>query len=127
MKAIQSGRGDLIQSLDIESFRAHNRTKSRALIDKRMTEAEAVSTIIQDGDYISTELYGTVHCLQSLVVEIVRQGKKDPRVAGQGVYELDFLLGAGLVKALDHTYIDMEVYRVSHCLRREVESGRLAV
>lgn len=126
MKAIQSGRGDLIQPLDIESFRAHNRTKSRALIDKRMTEAEAVSTFIQDGDYIGTELYGTVRCPQSLVNEIVRQGKKDLRVAGQGVYELDILLGAGLVKALDHTYIGMEVYGISHCLRREVESGRLA-
>ena len=46
-------------------------------------------------------------------------------MAGQGVYELDLLLGAGLVKALDHTYIGMEVYGISNCLRREVESGRV--
>jgi acyl CoA:acetate/3-ketoacid CoA transferase alpha subunit len=90
-----------------------------------MTEAEAVGKYIHDGDYIGTELYGTVRCPQSLVNEMVRQGKKELYVAGQGVYELDILLGAGLIKALDHTYIGMEVYGISNCLRREVESGRV--
>jgi acyl CoA:acetate/3-ketoacid CoA transferase alpha subunit len=66
-----------------------------------------------------------VRCPQSLVNEIVRQGKNNLRVAGQGVYELDMLLAAGLVKALDHTYIGLEVYGISNCLRREVESGRV--
>jgi acyl CoA:acetate/3-ketoacid CoA transferase alpha subunit len=61
----------------------------------------------------------------SLVNEIVRQGIKDLRVVGQGVYELDILLGARLVKALDITYIGLEVYGVSNCFRREVERGRV--
>lgn len=125
MKVIQEGLGPLLQPPDLEAFRELNRAKPRALVDKRMTEAEAVSRFIHDGDYIGTELYGTVRCPQSLVNEIVRQGKKDLRVAGQGVYELDILLAAGLVKALDHTYIGLEVYGLSHCLRREVESGRV--
>lgn len=125
MKVLQSGIGELFQSPDVNSFRDFNRQKSKELIDKRMTEAEAVAKFIHDGDYIGTELYGTVRCPQSLVNEIVRQGKKNLRVAGQGVYELDILLGAGLVSALDHTYIGMEVYGISNCLRREVESGRV--
>ncbi len=125
MKVIKSGRGKLLQPPDLNAFREHNRSKPRGLIDKRMTEKEAVSQFIQDGDYIGTELYGTVRCPQSLVNEVIRQGKKDLRVAGQGVYELDLLLGAGLIKALDHTYIGMEVYGISNCLRREVESGRV--
>ncbi|NOQ39900.1 MAG: CoA transferase subunit A [Anaerolineales bacterium] len=125
MKVITTGKGKMLQPPDLNSFREHNRTKPRGLIDKRMTEAEAVGKYIHDGDYIGTELYGTVRCPQSLVNEIVRQGKKDLFVAGQGVYELDILLGAGLIKALDHTYIGMEVYGISHCLRREVESGRV--
>jgi acyl CoA:acetate/3-ketoacid CoA transferase alpha subunit len=62
----------------------------------------------------------------SLVNEIVRQGKKDLRIAGQGVLELDMLLAASLVKSLDITYIGLEVYGVSNCLRREVESGRVS-
>lgn len=35
------------------------------------------------------------------------------------------LLAGGLVKALDHTYIELEVYGLSHCLCWEVESGRV--
>jgi acyl CoA:acetate/3-ketoacid CoA transferase alpha subunit len=109
----------------VNAFREHNRRKPKGLIDKRMSEKEAISRFIQDGAYIGTELYGTVRCPQSLVNEIVRQDKTDLRVAGQGVYELDMLLAASLVKALDHTYIGLEIYGISNCLRREVESGRL--
>lgn len=125
MNVLEEGLGPLLQPPDLAEFRELNRAKPRALVDKRMTEAEAVSRFIHDGDYIGTELYGTVRCPQSLVNEIVRQGITDLRVAGQGVYELDMLLAAGLVKALDHTYIGLEVYGLSHCLRREVESGRV--
>jgi acyl CoA:acetate/3-ketoacid CoA transferase alpha subunit len=125
VKVLESGIGEIFQSPDVNAFREHNRQKSKELIDKRMTEAEAVGKYIHDGEYIGTELYGTVRCPQSLVNEIIRQGKKYLRVAGQGVYELDILLGAGLISALDHTYIGMEVYGISSCLRREVESGRV--
>ena len=125
MDVIQSGIGKLIQPPDINAFREWNRKKPKGLVDKRMSEAEAVSRFIHDGDYIGTELYGTVRCPMSLVNEIVRQGKKDLRVAGQGVFELDMLLAAGLVKALDVTYIGLEVYGVSNAFRREVESGRV--
>jgi acyl CoA:acetate/3-ketoacid CoA transferase alpha subunit len=124
MKIIDSGIAPLLQEPDINSFRLHNREKPKGLIDKRMTEAEAVKRFIHDGDYIGTELYGTVRCPMSLVNEIVRQGITDLRVAGQGVYELDILLGAHAIKALDHTYLGLEVYGISSCLRREVESGR---
>jgi len=61
----------------------------------------------------------------SLVREVVRQGKKDLRVAGQGVTELDLWLGAGLVKKLDLTYIGLEVYGTCRALRRAVESGQV--
>lgn len=125
MEILESGEGKLIQTLDVNAFREWNRSKPKALIDKRMTEAEAISRFVKDGDYIGTELYGTVRCPMSLVYEIVRQGKKDLRVAGQGVLELDMLLAAGLVKALDITYIGLEVYGISNALRREVESGRV--
>ncbi len=126
MRVIESGVGELIQAPDMNAFREWNRTqKSRKLIDKRMTEAEAIGRFVFDGCYIGTELYGTVRCPMSLVREVVRQGVKDLRVAGQGVTELDLWLAAGIVKALDITYIGLEVYGVSSALRREVESGRV--
>lgn len=127
MRVVESGIGELIQAPDMNAFREWNRTqKSRKLIDKRMTEAEAVSRFVYDGCYIGTELYGTVRCPMSLVREVVRQGIRDLRVAGQGVTELDLWLAAGIVDALDITYIGLEVYGVSNALRREVESGRLS-
>ena len=127
MRVIRSGVGPLIQPPDVNAFRDLNRQKPKGLVDKRMTEAEAVERFVHDRDYIGTELYGTVRCPMSLVREIIRQGRKDLRVAGQGVLELDMLLGAGLVRAMDITYMGLEVYGVSHCLRREVESGRVRV
>jgi glutaconate CoA-transferase subunit A len=126
LNVIESGLGELIQSPDMNAFREWNRTqKSRKLVDKVMTEAEAVSRFVYDGCYIGTELYGTVRCPMSLVREVARQGFKDLRVAGQGVTELDVWLAAGMVKTLDITYIGLEVYGISRALRREVESGRV--
>jgi acyl CoA:acetate/3-ketoacid CoA transferase alpha subunit len=125
MKLVQSGKGKLIQPPDINAFREWNRQKSKVLTDKRMSEAEAVRRFIKDGDYIGTELYGSVRAPMSLVSEIVRQGIKDLRVAGQGVLELDLLLAASLIREIDFTYIGLELYGVSNCLRREVEEGRI--
>jgi acyl CoA:acetate/3-ketoacid CoA transferase alpha subunit len=125
MKVIQEGLAPLLQPIDVEAFRESNRDKPKGMVDKRMSEAEAVGTFIHSGDYIGTELYGSVRCPMSLTREIVRQGINDLRLAGQGVLELDLLLAAGLVKALDITYIGLEVYGVSSALRREVESGRV--
>jgi acyl CoA:acetate/3-ketoacid CoA transferase alpha subunit len=126
MNKIESGIGELIQPPDMQAFREWNRTqKSRELVDKRMTEAEAVESFVYDGCYIGTELYGTCRAPMTLVREVLRQGRKDLRVAGQGVLELDLWLMAGIVKTLDLTYIGQEVFGVSAPLRREVESGRV--
>lgn len=82
MKILESGSSKLIQPPDIDAFREWNRQKSKELVDKRMSESEAVSRFVHDGDYIGTELYGTVRCPMSLVREVIRQGKKDLRLAG---------------------------------------------
>lgn len=126
MDILQSGMGELIQPFDLDEFREWNRTqKSRKLVDKVITEREAVSRFVYDGCYLGTELYGTVRAPMSLAREVVRQGKKDLRVCGQGVLELDILLAAGLIKKLDITYIGLEVYGTSSALRRAVESGQV--
>jgi acyl CoA:acetate/3-ketoacid CoA transferase alpha subunit len=126
MEVIQTGLGELIQTPDIKAFRQSNREKPKGLVKKLMSEEEAVSQFIQDGDYIGTELYGSVRAPMSITREILRQGKKNLRLAGQGVLEADLLLAASLVDELDITYIGLEVYGISHCLRREVESGRVS-
>jgi acyl CoA:acetate/3-ketoacid CoA transferase alpha subunit len=59
----------------------------------------------------------------SLVREVVRQNKRELRVAGQGVLELDLWFAAGLIKKIDLTYVGLEVFGVSNAMRRAVESG----
>ena len=125
IRILKEGKHELIQPIDIEGFRSHNREKPKGLVDKRMSEKDAISKFLKDGDYLGTELYGTVRCPMSLVREIVRQGKKDLRMAGQGVFDMELLVAAGLVKELDWTYIGLEVYGVSKTLRRAVDSGKI--
>ncbi|MCK4903800.1 MAG: CoA transferase subunit A, partial [Candidatus Marinimicrobia bacterium] len=124
MKVLSSGIGELIQPPDINAFREWNRTqKSKALIDKRMSENEAVSKYLKDGHYIGIELYGTVRAPMSLTREVIRQGFKNLNCAGQGVYESDLLAAANVIKKLDWTYIGFEVYGLSNSARRAVEGG----
>jgi acyl CoA:acetate/3-ketoacid CoA transferase alpha subunit len=124
----ESGVGELIQLPDVDSFRSFLReNKSMALKDKRMSEREAVQRFVKDGDYLGFELYGTVRCPMSISREMVRQGKKGLRLAGQGLNELDILVAAGLVDKLDQTYIGYEVYGLSNILRRAAEGGSLEI
>jgi glutaconate CoA-transferase subunit A len=126
MEVIESGIGELFQAPDPDGFREFVRTKKNTgMVDKLVSEQDAVARFINDGDYIGTELYGTVRAPMSLVRELVRQGKKHLRVAGQGIHEIDLMLAADLVDTLDITYVAWEVYGISSCLRRAVESGRV--
>ena len=126
MQVVESGIGELIQPPDVEAFRAWNREKkSRALVDKLMTEEEAISRFVTDGCYLGTELYGTVRAPMSLVREVIRQKKKNLRLVGQGVLETDLFLGAGVVAELDLTYIGLELYGTSQVFRRAAERGQL--
>ena len=127
MEILETGEGTLFSPPDVEGFRKIAREKNRALVPKLMTEREAVERFVRDGDYIAVELYGTVRAPLSIVREIVRQGKKHLKVAGQGLLEVDFLLAAGLVDALDLTYVGYEVLGLSSILRRAVESGEVRV
>ncbi len=120
---VAEGEASLIQPVDLDGFREHNRNKSKALIDKTMTEKEAIHKFVKSGDYVGFELYGTVRCPMSLTRELVRSGKKDFRIVGQGVHELDLMFAADMVREIDFTYIGLEVYGISGNMRRAVESG----
>ncbi|MCF8368744.1 MAG: hypothetical protein K9G76_06850 [Bacteroidales bacterium] len=120
---VARGEASLIQDVDMEGFRAHNRKKSKALIDKTMTDEEAIEKFVNSGDYIGFELYGTVRCPLTLTRALVRSGKKDFRIVGQGVHELDLLFAADMVREIDFTYIGLEVYGISGNMRRRVEDG----
>jgi acyl CoA:acetate/3-ketoacid CoA transferase alpha subunit len=123
LKILEEGVGDLLTPIDLEAFRAHNRAKEKGLVDKRMSEKEAIRRFIHEGDYVGVELYGTVRCPMSLTRELIRTGFRSLRGVGQGVFESDLFAAADSFKAMDWTYIGLEVYGVSANLRRAVESG----
>ncbi|MEN3044386.1 MAG: CoA-transferase [Candidatus Hydrothermales bacterium] len=128
MEVIEEGKVELIQRPDVEEFRKFVREKKRrGFVDKVMDEKEAVKEFINDGDYIGVELYGTVRAPLSVVREIARQGKKNLRLAGQGLLEIDYLLALDLVEAMDVTYIGYEVLGLSPIFRRAAESGKIKI
>ena len=120
-----SGRRPLIQPPELMAFREHNRRRDKSLKNKLTTDEEAIARLVNDGDYIGFELYGTVRCPMTLTRALIRSGKKGFDLAGQGVHEADLLLAAHIIERIDCTYIGQEVYGVSPLLRREVESGRV--
>ncbi len=128
LRVFDRGEYDLLQPVDIEGLRAHNRAnKSKALVDKRMTEKEAVSRFFEDGQYLGIELYGTVRCPMSVVREVIRQIRDrnitNLRICGQGCFEQELLANTGAIKGSDWTYTGLEVYGISPSWRRAVESG----
>lgn len=128
MKVLDTGRGELFLRPDPAADREWLRkNKSWALKNKVMDEREAIEKFVHDGDYLGTELYGTVRCPMSLAREIIRQGKKNLRVAGQGIMEIEVLIAAGLVSKLDLTYLGYEVLGLSYVLRRAAESEQLKI
>jgi acyl CoA:acetate/3-ketoacid CoA transferase alpha subunit len=123
IRVLEEGVGKLIQPFNLDEFRALNRDKDKTLVDKRTDEQSAISRLVHEGDYVGIELYGTVRCPMSLTRELIRQGFKKLRSAAQGVFEADLLAAANTITEMDWTYIGLEVYGVSHNLRRTVESG----
>ena len=126
MEILERGVGELIQAPDIGSLRAWNREhKSMVLESKLVSEREAVERLVADGDYVSFELYGTCRAPLSVAREIVRQGRRNLRLAGQGLQDVDFLVAAGCVEAMDITYVGYEVHGLSRVLRRAAEKQGL--
>jgi 3-oxoacid CoA-transferase subunit A/glutaconate CoA-transferase subunit A len=123
---LEEGLGELIQPPDMEAFREWNRNhKSRRLVDKVMSEQEAIRQFVPDGSYLGTELYGPARAPMSLIRELIRQNPKNLRLCSQGVHELDFIVAGCDIEAIDISYHGLEVYGVSAVLRRAVETGKI--
>jgi len=124
----ESGNAELLLSPDMDAHRAWMRdNKSMRLVDKVMDEQEAVERFIKEGDFLATELYGSVRAPMGVCREIVRQGFRDLRFAGQGVMETECLIAGGCVTATEMTYQGWEVFGISSVLRRAVERGGLRI
>jgi hypothetical protein len=70
MQILQSGRGD-IYFQDPDAVRAQQAHKAPGLIDKLMTEKEAVSRFVADGNYLGCDLTYFIHGPNALLHEII--------------------------------------------------------
>lgn len=99
---IAAGKGDF-RKPDPDAFREYVRThKQRSLVNKVMTDQEAVSRFVSDGDYLVYDQNIAVRGPGSLFREIIRQRKKDLWVAAKFTWtDVSMLVAGGCVSKVD--------------------------
>ncbi|MDP2949723.1 MAG: CoA-transferase [Chloroflexota bacterium] len=102
MEVLASGIGEYRQP-DPDGFREYVRThKERRLVSKVMTEQEAVSRFVQDGDYLAYDQNVAVRGPTSLFREIIRQRKKNLWIAAKFTWtDASMLVAGGCVSKID--------------------------
>jgi glutaconate CoA-transferase subunit A len=134
MDILSRGDGALFTDPSADRARQFFASKPRALSDKLTTVAEAVRTLVRDGDYLAIGGFGGARLPTAIVHEIVRAGKQRLGFAGHTATH-DFqilcagnLLGRGQTLAkVDIAYvIGLEARGLSPHARRVMESGTVA-
>lgn len=126
-----SGNGELFTDPSPDAARQAFAAKPRTMADKRMSVADAVRTLVHDGDYLGIGGFGTNRIPTAVVHEIVRQKKQNLGFAGHTATH-DFqvlcagnMTGRGQTLArVDIAYIvGIEARGLSPHARRVIESG----
>lgn len=110
--------------VDPDGFRAWVRDhKQRSLTSKLMSEREAVSRFVADGDYLVYDCNYLMRGPNSVIREIMRQRKKNLWLAGKFSYpDVALLTGAGCVSRVDCGF-----FLASPPVTRAVRERRLEV
>ena len=78
MEVLDSGVGELFHVPDPDGHRSYIRQhKARAIVEKVMTEQEAITRFVSDGDYLCYDCTVLMRGPSSLLREIIRQRKKN--------------------------------------------------
>lgn len=102
MEVLASGVGEF-RMPDPDGFREHVRThKERRLVNKVMSEQDAVSRFVEDGDYLAYDQNVAVRGPTSLFREIIRQRKKNLWIAAKFSWtDASLLVAGGCVSKVD--------------------------
>ena len=102
MEVLASGIGEYRQP-DPDGFREYVRThKERRLVSKVVTEQEAISRFVEDGDYLAYDQNVAVRGPTSLFREIIRQRKKNLWLAAKFTWtDASLLVAGGCVSKID--------------------------
>jgi glutaconate CoA-transferase subunit A len=133
MHLSSAGEGPLFANPSANQARQFFAGKSRALVDKVTTVADAVARLIPDGCYLAIGGFGCDRLPTAVAHEILRQGKQNLSFAGHTATH-DFqilcagnLLGRGKTLArVDVAYVvGLEARGLSPHARRVLESGEV--
>ena len=129
MKVLEEGVNPLFMDPDPDRAREFFRQKTRAMVDKRMTEHEAVERFVPDGCYLAIGGFGANRIPNAIVHEIVRQGRKNLGFLGHtSTHDFQVLAAGKTFNRLDSAYIvGLEARGLSRNARRYMESGEVQV
>jgi glutaconate CoA-transferase subunit A len=129
MKVLEEGVNPLFMDPDPDKAREFFREKSRAMVDKRMTEKEAVERFVPDGGYLAIGGFGAVRIPNAIVHEIVRQRKKNLGFLGHtSTHDFQVLAAGKVFNRLDSAYIvGLEARGLSRNARKYMESGEVEI
>ena len=122
--------GELIGWHDPDENRQWVReNKSRKLMDKRTSAAEAIRKYVPDGSLLAMGGFGHIRIPMALIYELVRQRKRNLTMIGKtAVHDIDILIGGGCVSQVEVAYaFGQELRGLSPCGRRAVETGQVKV
>ena len=123
MQILQSGRGD-IYFQDPDVVRAQRAHKERGLTNKLMTEQQAVSQCVVDGDYIGCDLTYFIRGPNALIHEIIRQRRKHLWFCAKYCYaESVMLLGGDCVSRIDVGFVAVS----ERVLTEAIKAGRVTL
>lgn len=131
---LPSGIGALFTDPSPDAARQVFAAKPRPLLDKRSTVAEAVRTLVRDGDYLALGGFGTNRIPTAVVHEILRQRKQNLGFAGHtATHDFQLLCAGNLtgrgqtLARVDIAYVvGLEARGLSPHARRVLESGTVA-
>ncbi len=123
MKVLASG-GGLCRWVHPDDFREWVQVhKSREPVEKLVTEHEAVSRCVADGDYVAYDFSSLTRGPQALVREIIRQHKRNLWICAEfTLHDSSLLVGAGCVDRIDVGFLGYGNY-----IGRAVVEGRVQV
>jgi acyl CoA:acetate/3-ketoacid CoA transferase alpha subunit len=123
MRVLASGAG-LCRWIHPDDFREWVRVhKSREPVEKLVTEHEAVSRCVADGDYVAYDFSSLTRGPQALVREIIRQHKRNLWICAEfTLHDSSLLVGAGCADRIDVGFLGYGNY-----IGRAVVEGRVQV
>jgi len=123
MHVLASGKGEF-RKPDPDGFREYVRDhKPKGLVNKVMTEQEAIAKFVSDDDYISYDQTMFQRGPSSLIREIIRQRKKGLWVGAKFTWVAALLLVAGGCA----TRIDVGYMGFGKVLLKAIEEGKVKV